>query len=199
MHARPRGNVKDNSEYVTNEEMRSQSPVARPNREHQYSVKDYWIGPRAGLKISTGYSLVTDKFGHAKLTPQPSDLVGSPRILECPVQMEAELMGSHEMMRDLPDRKGGVMALEVKILRVHVEDSLRLKGHENRIDTDKWHPTFMVFQEFYGMSGKLVDSELAKIDESNYRGLTRSDVVSQGAGTDEVRDNVVTNPVTDDI
>ena len=143
--------------------------------------------PVPDWKVSTGYTYVKDKFDHAKLTPQPSDLVDPPRILECPVQMEAELVVSHEMMGDLPDRKGMTLAMEVKILRVHVEDSLRLKGHQNRIDTDKWHPTFMVFQEFYGMSEKrLVDSKLAKIDESNYRGLTRSDVVLQGADTDGV-------------
>jgi hypothetical protein len=60
------------------------------------------------------------------------------------------------MMKDLPDRKGLTLAIELKILRVHVEDELRLEGHQNRIDTDKWHPIFMVFQEFYGMSAKEV-------------------------------------------
>jgi hypothetical protein len=80
-----------------------------------------------------------------------------------PMQMEAELMESYEMMRDLPNQKVMRLALELKILRVHVEDSLQLKGHESRIDTDKWHPTFMVFQEFYGVNEKrLVDSKLAQ-------------------------------------
>ena len=143
-------------------------------------------------KVSTGYSYVKDKFGHAKLTPQKSDLVGPPRILECPVQMEAEVMDHHEMMKDLPDRKGLALAIEVNILRIHVEDELRLEGHQNRIDTDKWHPLFMVFQEYYGMSPKrLEESKLATIDETNYRAWTRSDAVAQGADTDMVKEEVL--------
>jgi flavin reductase (DIM6/NTAB) family NADH-FMN oxidoreductase RutF len=48
--------------------------------------------PVPEFKASLGYTYVKDKFGHAKLTPQKSDLVGPPRIRECPVQMEAEVM-----------------------------------------------------------------------------------------------------------
>ncbi|KAF2095119.1 hypothetical protein NA57DRAFT_79606 [Rhizodiscina lignyota] len=126
--------------------------------------------PVPEYKASLGYTYVKDKFGHAKLTPQKSDLVGSPRIRECPVQMEAEVVDWHEMMSDLPDRKGLMLSIEVKTLRVHMLDELRLEGHENRIDTDKWHPLFMVFSEYYGRSEKkLEESDLAKIDEENYR------------------------------
>ncbi|KAF2787554.1 hypothetical protein K505DRAFT_257456 [Melanomma pulvis-pyrius CBS 109.77] len=129
--------------------------------------------PVPEFKASLGYTYVKDKFGHAKLTPQKSDLVGPPRIRECPVQMEAEVVEWHEMMADLPDRKGLMLSIEVKILRVHVLDELRLEGHENRIDTDKWHPLFMVFSEYYGRNEKkLEESDLAKIDEENYRGVT---------------------------
>jgi flavin reductase (DIM6/NTAB) family NADH-FMN oxidoreductase RutF len=143
--------------------------------------------PPPEWKTSVGYSFVKDKFGHAGLTPQKSDLVAPPRIKECPVQMEAELMDWHEMMKDLPDRKGVVFGMELKILRVHVEDDLRLAGHANRIDTDKWHPLMMCFQEYYGMGKKkLTESRLAHIEEENYRVLTRSDVVKQGADTDAV-------------
>jgi flavin reductase (DIM6/NTAB) family NADH-FMN oxidoreductase RutF len=152
--------------------------------------------PVPDWKKSVGYTYVKDKFEHAKLTPQKSDLVGAPRIRECPVQMEAELVDWQEMMKDLPDRKGAVLALEVKILRVHVEDNLRLEGHENRIDADNLRPMFMVFQEYYGMGRmKLELSNLAKIDESNYRGLTRSDVVDQGADTDRVEEKEKTGEI----
>jgi flavin reductase (DIM6/NTAB) family NADH-FMN oxidoreductase RutF len=148
-------------------------------------------------KASVGYTYVKDKFGHANLTPQKSDLVVPPRILECPVQMEAELMEYHEMMKDLPDRKGYFLAIEVKILRVHVQDELRLEGHQNRIDTDKWRPTLMMFQELYGMrDDKLVDSSLAKIDEKNYRGGTRSEVVAQRADTDAVMEEILQPAIT---
>jgi flavin reductase (DIM6/NTAB) family NADH-FMN oxidoreductase RutF len=143
-------------------------------------------------KASVGYTYVKDKFGHAKLTPQKSDLVVPPRILECPVQMEAELMEYHEMMKDLPDRKGKILAIEMKILRVHVQDELRLEGHQNRINTERWRPTLMMFQELYGIrDDKLVDSNLAKIEEKNYRGATRSHIITQGADTDTVKEEIL--------
>ncbi len=129
--------------------------------------------PVPAFKESLRYTYVKDKFGHAKLTPQKSDLVGPPRIRECPVQMECEVVAWHEMMADLPDKKGIMLSFEVKILRVHVLDELRLEGYENRIDTDKWHPLFMMFSQYYGRSEKkLEDSDLAKIDEESYRGVT---------------------------
>ena len=84
--------------------------------------------------------------------------------------MEAELVGTYGLMDDISDHKGAMLGIEVKILRVHVEDELRLAGHTNRIDPDKWSPAIMSFQELYGLKlEKLVASELAKIDEERYR------------------------------
>ena len=130
--------------------------------------------PVPAFKASMGYTYVKDKFAHAKLTPQKSDLVGPPRIRECPVQMEAEVVDWHEMMPDSPDKKGLMLSIEVKILRVHVLDELRLEGHENRIDTEKWNPLFMMFSQYYGRSEKkeLEESDLAKISEESYRPVT---------------------------
>jgi flavin reductase (DIM6/NTAB) family NADH-FMN oxidoreductase RutF len=124
---------------------------------------------------------VQDKFERSGLSPQESEMVPPPRIKECPVQMEAELVVANEMMSDVPEKKRAVLALELKILRVHVEDELRLEGFENRVDVDKLKPLFMVFQEFFGMRpGKVEDSRLAKIGEENYRGLTGTVVSVKG-------------------
>jgi flavin reductase (DIM6/NTAB) family NADH-FMN oxidoreductase RutF len=121
-------------------------------------------------KAGSGYQFVKDKWTCAGLTPQDSEVVRPPRILECPVQMEAEVVGTHGLMDDDAKWKGALLGIEVKILRVHVEDELRLDGHANRIDPDKWSPAIMSFQELYGIkSKKLVASELAKIDEERYR------------------------------
>ena len=104
----------------------------------------------------------------------------APRVGECPVQMEAELIEVHEMMGDEAGRKGLILAVEVKIVRVHVEEELRLVGHANRIDADKWRPMIMCFQEMYGLAeGKAVVSRLAEIEEEKYRAPTRSAVVSR--------------------
>lgn len=139
------------------------------------------------VKVALGYEYCKDKFQRAGLTAQKSDFVRAPRIAECPVQMEAELMGFTQMMQDLPDRTGFIMGLEVKILRTHVRHDLRLAGHANRIDPDRWRPMIMSFQELYGLApSKVTDSKLASIDEEVYRPLTQS-VVKQGGDMDLVR------------
>ncbi|KAF2659524.1 hypothetical protein K491DRAFT_650923 [Lophiostoma macrostomum CBS 122681] len=145
------------------------------------------------LKQDLGYEYCSDKFRLSGLTRQASDLVPPPRIAECPVQMEAELTNSMEMMQDLPDRKGALVAIEVKILRTHVRNDLRMAGHANRIDPDRWRPLIMSFQEFYGLAPRKADSsELGTIKEENYRVLTRSDVVKQGGDMDKVKDGEAT-------
>jgi flavin reductase (DIM6/NTAB) family NADH-FMN oxidoreductase RutF len=125
------------------------------------------------FKRMNGYTYVQDKFGRAGLTPMVSDLVRPARIAECPAQMEAELVGVYKMMQDAETK--GFIALEVKVLRTHVHQEIRMEGHENRIDPDKWHPMIMSFQELYGLKGKRVDeSVLARIGEEEYRGFSNS-------------------------
>ncbi|KAK3182648.1 hypothetical protein K4F52_006099 [Lecanicillium sp. MT-2017a] len=126
-------------------------------------------------KLSRGYRYVKDKWTVANLTPQMSDFVPPPRIQECPVQMECELATSHPLMEDLPDLAGAIVLLELKVLRVHVHNDLRMKGFANRIDPDKWRPMIMSFQELYGLkAGKLGFSQLAEIDEEKYRPFSRT-------------------------
>jgi flavin reductase (DIM6/NTAB) family NADH-FMN oxidoreductase RutF len=120
------------------------------------------------FKRMNGYAYVPDKFGHAGLTPQSSDCVRPARIAECPAQMEAELVGVYDMMRDADNK--GFIALEVRVLRTHVHRGIRMDGHENRVDPDKWHPMIMSFQELYGLHPKKVSaSVLAEIAEEGYR------------------------------
>src|SRR6266498_632731 len=98
--------------------------------------------------------------------------------------MEAELMDIHEMMKDLTDRAGVTVSLEVKILRVHVDDSLRLPGHHNRVHVDKWRPIITRFQDLYGQPPKVVPSRLARIKGEIHSVLTRSNVKLQGGDID---------------
>nr|POE79999.1 uncharacterized protein ydfe [Quercus suber] len=123
------------------------------------------------IKAALGYRYEKDKFGIAGLTPQASDLVHPPRIKECPAQMEGQMAGVYEMMSSLPgEAKGFTLAIEVRILRTHVLDTLRLHGYENRIDPDAWRPMIMNFQHLYGLkSGKPAESKLANIEEELYR------------------------------
>ncbi|KAH8701928.1 hypothetical protein BGW36DRAFT_356073 [Talaromyces proteolyticus] len=125
------------------------------------------------FKRMNGYKYVPDKFGHSGLTPIPSDLVRPARIAECPAQMEAELKGVYEMMQDA--EANGFIALEVKVLQTHVHQNIRMLGHANRIDPDKWQPLIMSFQELYGLAPKKVSpSILANINEEEYRPFSNS-------------------------
>jgi len=121
-------------------------------------------------KVAMGYRHEPDKLGTGRLTTVPSDLVRPPRLLECPVQLEATLEGTHPILAGDPERSGKLVALEVRIRRVHVEESLLMEGHENRIDPTKWRPLIMSFCQFFGLAdGTIHPSRLAEIPESMYR------------------------------
>jgi flavin reductase (DIM6/NTAB) family NADH-FMN oxidoreductase RutF len=119
-------------------------------------------------KIDRGYRYVRDKFAVAQLTPVPSETVFAPRALECPVQLEAVLEHEHAYDANGP-MAGFIAVLEARITRVHVDASILMAGHPNRIDPDKWRPLIMSFQEFYGLGPKIQASKLGEIPEEMYR------------------------------
>jgi len=120
-------------------------------------------------KVAMGYRFEPDKFGAAGLTPVDSDAVEPPRIAECPVQLEAVLEATHPMAASDPDRRGRLVGLEVRIVRVHVDESLLLDGYDDRIDPEKWRPLIMNFCQFFGLGPIVHPSRLAEIPESAYR------------------------------
>ena len=120
-------------------------------------------------KAANGYRHVRDKFAVAGLTPLPSDLVSPPRVAECPIHLEAVLESVSPLAVRDPVRRGRSLALEVKVVRVHVAEEVRLEGHADRIDPDRWRPLIMSFQHFYGLGDRLHSSTLARIPESAYR------------------------------
>ena len=130
-------------------------------------------------KALRGYRHHADKFGIAGLTPVASETVAPPRVLECPIQLEAELVRVNPMMTDGYDYTQhersaectleGIVALEVRIKRVHVAPALLVKGRPNRIDPDLWKPVIMSFCRYYGLGSELAVSKLARIPEEQYR------------------------------
>jgi flavin reductase (DIM6/NTAB) family NADH-FMN oxidoreductase RutF len=117
-----------------------------------------------------GYEFEPNKFGVSGLRPQPSETVLPPRVLECPVQMEAKVEATHRLAEDEPGFRGRVLVFEVRVQRVHLEESILMEGQQDRIDPDRWHPLIMSFQHFYRiLPQKLYDSKLAGIPESMYR------------------------------
>ena len=125
--------------------------------------------PMPPHKQMMGYRYEPDKFGVAGLTPLPSLDVQPPRVAECPVHLEAVLDASHPLAKEDPERAGHLIALETRVLRVHIEDSLRMEGHEDCIDPVKWRPLIMSFCQFFGLGPMVHPSTLAQIPESAYR------------------------------
>lgn len=120
-------------------------------------------------KQQKGYRYEPEKFAIAGLTPVVSETVTAPRVLECPVQLECVLEGTYGLAADSDTQRGKILTLEMRIMRVHLEESILLEGQENKIDPDKWRPLIMSFQEYYGLGEKLHPSALAEIPESLYR------------------------------
>jgi flavin reductase (DIM6/NTAB) family NADH-FMN oxidoreductase RutF len=120
-------------------------------------------------KQKRGYHHESQKFERAGLTPAASEAVAPPRVLECPIQLEARLAGSHLIAEDSDAIRGNLIAIEVEIVRVHADSSILVPGELDRIDPDKWRPLIMSFQHFYGLTPRLAPSRLATIPESAYR------------------------------
>jgi flavin reductase (DIM6/NTAB) family NADH-FMN oxidoreductase RutF len=85
------------------------------------------------------------------------------------VQLEAVVESVHQLAEDDPKLKGRTNIFEVRIQRVHVEESILVAGEPNRIDPDKWRPLIMSFQKFYGLGPEVHASTLAQIPEALYR------------------------------
>lgn len=120
-------------------------------------------------KLKKGYRYEPNKFELAGLTPVASDIVKAPRVMECPVQMEVVVEDMHSLADKYDDQRGRILTLELRVQRIHLDESIIMEGHPNRVYPDKWRPLIMSFQEFYGLGEKIHSSRLAAIPESEYR------------------------------
>jgi flavin reductase (DIM6/NTAB) family NADH-FMN oxidoreductase RutF len=121
-------------------------------------------------KIKRGYRHEKDKFEIAGLTRLASETVAAPRTAECPVQIEAKVTHVHEMAQEDEVWRGNLVAIEVRVTRVHAHPQIMIDGEPNRIDPDKWRPLIMSFAQFYGLTPqKLQRSELGQIPETAYK------------------------------
>jgi flavin reductase (DIM6/NTAB) family NADH-FMN oxidoreductase RutF len=121
-------------------------------------------------KIRRGYRHEKDKFGICGLTALPGETVAAPRATECPVQIEAKVAHIHEMAQEDDVWRGNLVAIEVRVTRVHAHAEIMMDGQPNRIDPDKWRPLIMSFQQFYGLTlENLQRSELGQIPETLYK------------------------------
>jgi flavin reductase (DIM6/NTAB) family NADH-FMN oxidoreductase RutF len=126
--------------------------------------------PVPPVKVPRGYRFEPDKFGRAKLTPVASDVVGAPRVAECPVNLEAVVEDVRSLAADDDAQRGKILVFEMRILRVHVHDDIRMAATSDRIDPDAWRPLIMSFQQLYGLGPRVHRSTLAQVPEQLYRG-----------------------------
>ena len=156
-------NMRRTGECVLN--LPSVNEVAAVNRLARTTGTD----PVPELKKKRGYRFERDKFGVADLRPMRSETVAAPRVRECPVQLEAKVEAVHGLAEDDPAQRGRIVIIEVRILRVHLDEAILMAGERDRIDPDKWRPLIMSFQQFYGLGPQAHESTLAQISEALYR------------------------------
>lgn len=125
--------------------------------------------PVPPTKEKRGYVFEPDKFGTSGFTREESDVVTPPRVRECPVQMEAEVVAVNLLGQDDPNIAGRITTFELKIVRVHLEESILMDDYTDRVDPDKWRPLIMSFQKFYGLGEQVHESTLSQIPEKLYR------------------------------
>ncbi len=108
-------------------------------------------------KARKGYQYASNKFKLAGLTEVESDLVQPSRASECPIQLEAVVQN----ISPFGSVDSGTSAIEVKIVRTHVNGEIMMSGSDRYIDPQLWDPLIMKFCEFYGRGQNLRHSLLA--------------------------------------
>ena len=95
-----------------------------------------------------------DKFAAAGFTPLLSECVLTPRVLECPVQLEASVNRIHLLQgEDRIGKLGGGAAVEVRILKAHIREDFVLRG--NYVDPERWQPLIYNFRHYFGLGAEL--------------------------------------------
>lgn len=89
-----------------------------------------------------------DKFAAAGLSQLPSTTVAPPRVLECPVHLEAVVEQTHS------PAEGGFAIVEVRVTQVHVTADCVIPG-THYVDTEAWQPLFYLFRHYFGTGPRL--------------------------------------------
>ncbi|MEU1518284.1 flavin reductase family protein [Streptomyces sp. NPDC005811] len=108
-------------------------------------------------KARQGYRYEPDKFALGQVTEQKAELVGPPRVAECPIQLECKVVSAHPLV----SAASLATAFEVAVVRAHVEESLLIPG-SHHVDPLAWDPLMMKFCEFFGGGHTVHPSRLAE-------------------------------------
>lgn len=106
--------------------------------------------PVPAYKAERGVFHSADKFALGGFTAQEAEPGGPPRILECPLQIEATVLAMHDDAgRDAPDAPSSHWIIQTRAERVHARRDIVLDGTDH-IDTARWNPLFYVFRHYFG-------------------------------------------------
>jgi len=92
-----------------------------------------------------------EKFAAAGLTPVASELVGPPRVAECPIQFEATA-AKVEL-----DAGGTFLIIQAEVLRVHADHRIVVPG-TSYVDPGAWSPLIYNFRHYFGLGPELGES-----------------------------------------
>lgn len=105
--------------------------------------------PPAERVLAYGGRFEPLKFEAAGLTPLPSREVAPPRVMECPIQLEARLRA----LRTLADEQDAAVA-EVRVVRVHAHHQVVMPNGRH-IDPRAWRPLIYSFRHYFGLGDEL--------------------------------------------
>lgn len=111
-----------------------------------------------GYKRARGYTYEPDKFTAAGLTPASFGDHAPAGVAESLIQMEGRVRNIHHIDED----DSGLRALEVSVLRTHVDESLLMADHPKYIDPLAWDPLFMKFTDYFAGARLSRPSSLAR-------------------------------------
>jgi flavin reductase (DIM6/NTAB) family NADH-FMN oxidoreductase RutF len=109
-------------------------------------------------KRDRGYRYEPDKYGAAGLTPSHIDAETPTGVAQSQIQLEGQVRVIH----DIDDADSGLRAVEVRVLRTHVDKGLLMDAHPNYIDPLRWDPLIMKLTEYFGGGQLARSSSLAK-------------------------------------
>jgi flavin reductase (DIM6/NTAB) family NADH-FMN oxidoreductase RutF len=88
------------------------------------------------------------KFAAAGLSPEPADVVRPPRVAECPLQMEARVVGLQTAA------SGSFLIIEAEVLKVHADPYIVVPGTQH-IHPARWSPLVYNFRHYFGLGPEL--------------------------------------------
>jgi flavin reductase (DIM6/NTAB) family NADH-FMN oxidoreductase RutF len=101
-------------------------------------------------KQAIGYRYEPDKLTLGGWHAGASLSVKPPRIMECPLQLEARvLLDVHRPLEAWRDAAGGYAIIELEVLHVHAHDDVTVPDTQH-IDPQRYRPLFYLFRHYVG-------------------------------------------------